>query len=142
MSGVRVEGSLLLLPHLATYWNVNRAEEISPHAFTLLKIHNPRPEMLILGTGANVQVRIFMCQVDKLMLTIASSTFIQMCVPTFAISVFVSTSTILKTHATSSTSSMMKAALLLQLSSQSKPILIQRKYIYLSLSTALFVQPS
>ncbi len=47
---------VLLLPHLATFWNVESAAEVTPDAFAVVKLHHPRPDMLLLGTGAKVQV--------------------------------------------------------------------------------------
>lgn len=55
IGGVLVAGSVLLLPHLATLWNVDKHEHITPEAFALIKLHYPRPDLLVLGTGPTVQ---------------------------------------------------------------------------------------
>lgn len=57
VSGVRVSGSLLVMPTFSTLWNVNSLEEISPLSFTLIKLSNPRPDVVLIGTGSVMAVR-------------------------------------------------------------------------------------
>lgn len=56
VSGVRVSGSLLVLPTFSTLWNVNSLDDISPVAFTLIKLCNPRPDLVLIGTGLVMKV--------------------------------------------------------------------------------------
>lgn len=52
VSGVRVTGSILLTSHFATLWNVSHISHLSPPAFALVKLLFPRPDFVLIGTGA------------------------------------------------------------------------------------------
>lgn len=64
ISGVRVSGSVLIMPHISTIWNVDRFSQIQPPAFALIKLMNPRPDICIIGTGA--QLLVCTCVLDPL----------------------------------------------------------------------------
>lgn len=57
INGVRVQGSVLIMPTYSTLWNINNWNDVSPAALALIKISNPRPDILLLGSGANYLVR-------------------------------------------------------------------------------------
>lgn len=57
INGVRVRGSVLLMPTYSTLWNVNNWNDVSPAAFALIKMSIPRPDILLVGSGATCLVR-------------------------------------------------------------------------------------
>lgn len=59
ISGVRVSGSVLIMPFFSTLWNVDAMQQINPNAFALVKLAHPRPDIVLVGTGANLLVRRF-----------------------------------------------------------------------------------
>lgn len=59
ISGVRVAGSVLVMPFFSTMWNVERLKHITASSFTLIKLVAPRPDILLLGTGAKLLVSSF-----------------------------------------------------------------------------------
>lgn len=56
ISGVRVSGSVLVMPRFSTLWNVDGVNYISPNAFALVKLVLPRPDVVVIGTGAELLV--------------------------------------------------------------------------------------
>lgn len=56
ISGVRVSGSVLIMPRFSTLWNVQCNADISPAAFTLVKLIAPRPDLVVVGTGTRLVV--------------------------------------------------------------------------------------
>lgn len=56
ISGVRVSGSVLVMPHFSTLWNVDDVHSLKPQAFTLIKLIDPRPDVVLVGTGAELLV--------------------------------------------------------------------------------------
>lgn len=56
INGVRVVGSVLIMPHFSTLWNIDRFEQVCPDAFALVKLMHPRPDICIIGTGAELLV--------------------------------------------------------------------------------------
>lgn len=60
VSGVRVAGSVLVMPFFSTIWNVDHFERITPSSLALVKLVVPRPDILVLGTGATLLVSPFL----------------------------------------------------------------------------------
>lgn len=56
ISGVRVSGSVLIMPKFSTLWNVDEMDDIAPNAFALVKLVLPRPDVVVIGTGAELLV--------------------------------------------------------------------------------------
>lgn len=54
ISGVRVAGSVLVMPDFSTLWNVDSVDQIVPQAFALVKLIRPRPDVVFVGTGAQL----------------------------------------------------------------------------------------
>lgn len=69
ISGVRVHGSVLIMPNYSTLWNIDDWTHVSPPAFTLIKLAHPRPDIVLFGTGASVLVRMLnsahVCLADR-----------------------------------------------------------------------------
>lgn len=56
ISGVRVKGSVLIMPTYSTLWKIDEWTDLCPAAFTLVKVSLPRPDIVVLGTGASILV--------------------------------------------------------------------------------------
>lgn len=56
ISGVRVAGSVLIMPRFSTLWNIDSIDDITPNAFALVKLVFPRPDVMVIGTGAELLV--------------------------------------------------------------------------------------
>ncbi|CAN8075206.1 unnamed protein product [Agarophyton chilense] len=52
VSGVRVYGSVIIMPFFSTVWNVDSIHQVSPSSFALVKLIVPRPDIMLVGTGA------------------------------------------------------------------------------------------
>jgi NADH dehydrogenase [ubiquinone] 1 alpha subcomplex assembly factor 3 len=51
INGIRVFGSVALLPKAILQWKISSKEELTPEAFSLFHLHEPRIEILVLGLG-------------------------------------------------------------------------------------------
>lgn len=56
ISGVRVSGSVLIMPDYSTVWNIDDMSQLVPDAFALIKLALPRPDLVLIGTGASTLV--------------------------------------------------------------------------------------
>ena len=56
ISGVRVAGSVLIMSKFSTLWNVNGMADITSDTFALVQLIVPRPDVVIVGTGAELLV--------------------------------------------------------------------------------------
>ena len=56
ISGVRVTGPVLVMPYFSTLWNVEQMQDITPQSFALIKLMVPRPDIVLIGTGAQILV--------------------------------------------------------------------------------------
>lgn len=56
INGVRVSGSVIVMPFFSTFWNVEQMQQVSPQSLALIKLIFPKPDLLILGTGKNIVV--------------------------------------------------------------------------------------
>ena len=47
-----ITGSVLIFPQMFYMWNVINPDEIKPHTLEIMNYVKPRPDYLIIGTGA------------------------------------------------------------------------------------------
>lgn len=51
VSGVFMRGSVLVFPRYTLLWNVAKAVDVSPRSMAPFHMMNPKPELVIVGTG-------------------------------------------------------------------------------------------
>jgi len=51
ISGVFMRGSVLVFPRYTLLWNVEKAVDVSPRSMAPFHMMNPKPELVIVGTG-------------------------------------------------------------------------------------------
>ena len=52
VSGIEINGSVIVFPQQLLTWDIASAEDIRPHHFDILKFIKPMPSYIIIGTGA------------------------------------------------------------------------------------------
>lgn len=55
ISGVHMRGSVICFNNLVLLWNVTRVEDISPRNLAPVHMIDPKPEILIIGTGREMR---------------------------------------------------------------------------------------
>eukprot|EP00045_Choanoeca_perplexa_P000623 m.15196 g.15196 ORF g.15196 m.15196 type:complete len:173 (-) comp10431_c0_seq1:81-599(-) len=55
VNGHQYQGSLVILPHIHLNWGVKTAADINADSLTAFKLHHPRPDVVVVGTGDQLE---------------------------------------------------------------------------------------